>query len=86
MGAPTHLTNINSEFLPSKGKAGTKTGAETEGKANQRLPALPRGPSHLLRQPLISPPFNISDMHKNIMDKNVQNKEWEFGLFLSVIS
>jgi hypothetical protein len=37
MGPPTHLKNINSEFLLSKGNAGTKSGAETEGKATQRL-------------------------------------------------
>jgi len=40
MGTPTHLKNINPEFLLSKGNAGTKSGAETEGKVIQRLPHL----------------------------------------------
>jgi hypothetical protein len=40
MEPPTHLKNINPEILLSKGNAGTKNGAETEGKANQRLPHL----------------------------------------------
>jgi hypothetical protein len=40
MGTPTHLKNINPEFLLSKGNAGTKSEAETEGKAIQRLPQL----------------------------------------------
>jgi hypothetical protein len=40
MGPPTHLKNINPEFLLSKGNAGTKSGTETEGKAIQRLPHL----------------------------------------------
>jgi hypothetical protein len=30
MGPPTHLKNINPEFLLSKENAGTKSGAETE--------------------------------------------------------
>jgi hypothetical protein len=38
MGLPTHLKNINSELLLSKGNTETKSGAETEGKAVQRLP------------------------------------------------
>ena len=33
MGTPTHLKNINLEFLLSKGNGGTKSGAETKGKA-----------------------------------------------------
>jgi hypothetical protein len=33
MGPPIHLKSINPEFLLSKGTAGTKSGAETEGKA-----------------------------------------------------
>jgi hypothetical protein len=37
MKPPTHLKNINIEFLLSKGNAGTKSAAETEGKAIQRL-------------------------------------------------
>jgi hypothetical protein len=37
MGLPTHLKNINPEFLLLKGNTGTKNGAETEGKAIQRL-------------------------------------------------
>jgi hypothetical protein len=40
MGPPTHLKNINPEFFLSKGNEGTKSGAETEGKAIQRLPHL----------------------------------------------
>jgi hypothetical protein len=36
----THLKNINPECLLSKGNAGIKNGAETEGKAIQRLPHL----------------------------------------------
>jgi hypothetical protein len=40
MGTCTHLKNINPEFLLSKGNAGTKSGAETEGKVIQRLPHL----------------------------------------------
>jgi hypothetical protein len=40
MGLPTHLKNINLELLLSKGNEGTKSGAETEGKAIQRLPLL----------------------------------------------
>jgi hypothetical protein len=35
-----HLKNINPEFLLSKRIAGTRSGAETEGKAIQRLPHL----------------------------------------------
>jgi hypothetical protein len=38
MGPPTHLININPEFLLSKGNAETESGAETDGKAIQRLP------------------------------------------------
>jgi hypothetical protein len=33
MRPPIHLKNINPEFLRSKGSAGIKSGAETEGKA-----------------------------------------------------
>jgi hypothetical protein len=40
MGLPTHLKNINTEFLLSKGNAVTKNGAETEAKAIQKLPHL----------------------------------------------
>jgi len=40
MGPLIHLKNINSEFLLSKGNVGTKSGAETEGKAILRLPHL----------------------------------------------
>jgi hypothetical protein len=32
MRPPTHLKNINPEFLLSKGNAGTKIGVKTEGK------------------------------------------------------
>jgi hypothetical protein len=46
MGPPTHLKNINPEFLLSKGNAGTKSEAETEGQATQRIP--PKDPFHLL--------------------------------------
>jgi hypothetical protein len=38
MGPSTHLKDINSEFVLSKGNAGTNSGVETEGKAIQRLP------------------------------------------------
>ena len=37
MGPPTHLQNKNPELLLSKQNTGTKIGAETEGKATQRL-------------------------------------------------
>jgi hypothetical protein len=37
---PTHLKNINPELFLSKGNTGTECGAETEGKAIQRLPHL----------------------------------------------
>jgi hypothetical protein len=40
MGPPTHLKNINPELLMLKGNSGTKSGAETEGKAIQSLPHL----------------------------------------------
>jgi hypothetical protein len=40
MGPSTHLQNFNPELLLSKGNTGTKSGAETEGKAIQRLPKL----------------------------------------------
>jgi hypothetical protein len=40
MGSPTHLKNINPKFLLSKENARTKSGAETEEKAIQRLPYL----------------------------------------------
>jgi hypothetical protein len=33
MGPPTHLKNVNPEFLLSMGNAGAKSGTETEGKA-----------------------------------------------------
>ena len=46
MGPPTYLKNINPELFPSKGDAGTKSGAETEGKDIQRLPHL-GNPYHL---------------------------------------
>ena len=36
----THLQNFNPELLLSKGNIGTKSGAETEGMAIQRLPHL----------------------------------------------
>ena len=39
-GSPTHLQNFNPELLLSKWNTGTKSGAETEGKAIQRLPHL----------------------------------------------
>ena len=38
MGSVTHLQIFNLELLLSKGNTGTKSGAETEGKAIQRLP------------------------------------------------
>jgi hypothetical protein len=38
MGPPTHLKNFKPELSPSKGSAETKSRAETEGKAIQRLP------------------------------------------------
>ena len=37
MGPPTHLKNINPELFLSKENSGTKSGAETEGKAIERL-------------------------------------------------
>jgi hypothetical protein len=37
MGPPTHLKNIKVGLLLSKGDAGTKSRAETEGKAMKRL-------------------------------------------------
>jgi hypothetical protein len=40
MGPFTHLKNTNPELFLSKGNAGTKSGAETEGKSMQRLPHL----------------------------------------------
>jgi hypothetical protein len=40
MRPPIHLKNINPELLLSKGNAGIKTGADTEGKAIERLPHL----------------------------------------------
>jgi hypothetical protein len=40
MGPPTYLKNINPELFLSRGNAGTKNGAESEGKAIQRLPHL----------------------------------------------
>ena len=40
MGLPTHLQNFNLESFLSKENTGTKSGAETEGKAIQRLPNL----------------------------------------------
>jgi hypothetical protein len=46
MGPPTHIKDINPEFLLPKGSAETKSGAETERKAIQRLPP-PKDPSHL---------------------------------------
>jgi len=44
-GATLTPQNSYSEFLMSKGNAGRKSGAETEGKAIKRLP--PWNPSHL---------------------------------------
>jgi hypothetical protein len=38
MGSLTHHKKINPEFLLSKGNAGTKSGAVTEGKTIQRCP------------------------------------------------
>jgi hypothetical protein len=43
---PIHLKNINTELFLSKGNAGTKSPAETEGKTIQRVPP-PGDPSHL---------------------------------------
>jgi hypothetical protein len=40
LGPPTHLKNFNPELLQSKENTGTKSRAETEGKAIQRLPHL----------------------------------------------
>jgi hypothetical protein len=37
MGPPTHLKNINPEFLLSKENARTMSGTETQGKAILRL-------------------------------------------------
>jgi hypothetical protein len=36
-GIPTHLKNINPEFLLSKENAGTESGAQSKRKAIQRL-------------------------------------------------
>jgi hypothetical protein len=38
MGPPTHLKIFNPELFLSKGNLGTKSGADTEGKAIQKLP------------------------------------------------
>jgi hypothetical protein len=38
MGPPSHLEDFNQEIFLSKGKTGTKFGAETEGKVIQGLP------------------------------------------------
>jgi hypothetical protein len=38
IGPPTPLKNINPELLLSKENAGTKSGADTEGKVIQKLP------------------------------------------------
>jgi hypothetical protein len=59
MGPPTHLKNINPELLLSKGN--TKNGAETEGKAIQRLPHL--GLYHM--QP--PNPDSIADAKKHLL-------------------
>jgi hypothetical protein len=40
MGPPTNLKIFNPELLLSKGNAGTKNGAETEGNIIQKLPYL----------------------------------------------
>jgi hypothetical protein len=40
MGPPTHVKIFNPELLLAKGNMGTKYEAETEGKANKRLPHL----------------------------------------------
>jgi hypothetical protein len=40
MGPYTHLKNIHPELLLSKGNTRTKSGAETKGKAIQKLPHL----------------------------------------------
>ena len=42
MGTTTHLKNIYPEFLLSKGNAGTKSGAETEGKKGHPETTPPR--------------------------------------------
>jgi hypothetical protein len=62
MGPSTHLKNINAELLQSKRNAGTMSGAETEGKAIQRLPP-PRDPS-VLQTPN---PDNIADAKKYLL-------------------
>jgi hypothetical protein len=46
MVPPIHLKNFNSKLFLSKGNTGTKSGAETEIRAIQRLPQ-PWDPSHL---------------------------------------
>jgi hypothetical protein len=46
MRPSTHLKNIDSEFLLSKGNAETKKGEGTEGKAIQRLSHLGIHPIH----------------------------------------
>jgi len=46
MGTPTHLKNINPEFLLSKGNSGTKSGADTEAKTIQKT-VPPRDPSYM---------------------------------------
>ena len=45
-GATTHIQNFNPELLLCKGNTGTKSGAETEGKAIQRLPHLGIHPTY----------------------------------------
>jgi hypothetical protein len=52
-GLPTHLKIFNSELFLFKGTAGTKKGAETEGKAIQRLPHLGTHPIHRYQSQII---------------------------------
>jgi hypothetical protein len=47
MRTPTHLKKFNPELFLSKENTGTKSGAETKGKAIQRLP-------HLVIHPIYS--------------------------------
>jgi hypothetical protein len=59
-GPSTNLKNINTELFLSKGIAGTKIGAETEGKASRNFS---RDPSHLQTTNL----DNIADMKKHLL-------------------
>jgi hypothetical protein len=60
MWPPTHFKNFNPEMFLSKGKTGTKYGAEIEGKAIQRLP-------HRSIHPICRHPDTIADAKKHLL-------------------